>query len=93
VVATTQEISYEEKSIRRNNNNNNSPQVVHQAILLGAYIPLIGVNTPHLDSSALMVLFLLPPFSLLGGLLPLLISSSNFLVFGSCDLQKNSFFL
>ena len=48
---------------------------MHQTILSGAHTPLTGVSTSYLYCSIPMVLSLLLPFSLLGGLLPLLISS------------------
>ena len=73
--------------------------MVYQAILSGAYISLIGVSTPYLDYSTSAVFSLLSLFSLLGGLLSLLIPSSDFLVFGShnlgsfSSLQKSSLFL
>jgi len=59
---------------------------MHQAILSSAHTPLTGVRTPYLDCGTSTVF---PP-SLLGGLLPLLISSGDLFAFGLHDLGSFS---
>jgi len=74
------------KSIRKNNykyNYNYSSWEVYQAILPSAHTPLTGVNTLHLHCSTSVVLLWLLSSSLLGELLPLLISGGYFLVLRS----------
>ena len=82
-------LAMKKKIIRKNNNNHKkySSEVMYQAILPSTHTSLTRGSTPHLDSGAPMVLFLLSPFSLLGGLLPLLVSNNNLLVLGSHDLE------
>jgi len=63
---------------------------MHQAILPSAHTPLTEVSTSHLYCGTSAVLPWLFPFSLLRGLLPLLVSSGNLLMFGSCDLRSFS---
>ena len=59
---------------------------MYQAILSSTHTPLTGVSTPHLYWCTPMVLLLLPPFSFLGGPMPLLISGGNLLMLISYDL-------
>jgi len=63
---------------------------VHHAILSGVHTSLAGVSTPHLHCSTSMILSLLLSSRLLGGPLPLLVSDSNLLVLGPCDLESFS---
>ena len=63
---------------------------VHQVILPGTHIPLIGVSIPHLHCGISAVFLWLLPFSLLGGLLHLLISGSDFLALRSYNLGSFS---
>ena len=64
--------------------------MVHQIILPGTHISLTGVSTLHLHCGTSMVLPWLLPSSLLGGPLPLLISSSNFFALRSYDLNPSA---
>jgi len=66
--------------------------MVYQTILPGAHVSLTGVSILHLDCSAPAVPPLLLPFSFLGGLLPLLVSGSNFFALGPHDLESFSAF-
>ena len=66
---------------------NYSPWGVHQTILSGTHTPLAEVSTSHLYCSTSVVFSWLLPSSLLGGLLPLLVSSGDLLALGPHDLE------
>ena len=63
---------------------------MHQTILPNTHIPLTEVSTPHFHYSTSVVLPWLLPSSLLRRLLPLLISSSDFLVLRFHNLESFS---
>ena len=63
---------------------------MHQAILPGTYTPLTEVRTPHLHCSTSTVLPQLLPPSLLREPLHFLVSGSDLLAFGPCDLESFS---
>ena len=63
---------------------------MHQAILPGIHASLAGIRTPYFHCCTSAVLPQLLPPSLLGGLLHLLISSSNLLALGPHNLESFS---
>jgi len=61
--------------------------IISKTTLPSAHIPFTGVNTPHLNCGAPMVLSLLPLSNFLGGPLPFLVPGGDFLALQSHDLR------